>query len=360
MVRSSRQRTPVIDLTLLRIRAFALSNGVTVVMASGFYAYTLCNVLFLTTVWRYSILNAGLALMPGPFVAMAVAGPASRAVERLGHRAILVPGALVWAGGMLYFATRLGVSPDFLGEWLAGMVILGIGAGMTFPTLSGAAVGSVPGPRFAVATSLNSVARQVGAALGVAILIAIIGKPTPAQALHVFQHGWLFAGGCFLAGSLACLALVVTRPGADAPEVESDRIAAPAQGEDPADRQAGVPQLPSLAESEGEQAVVVAQSVAEFLRNVPVFAALSADDAGADRRAGERRQPAPWRVAVPRGRSGGRGIRRAGRPPRGDPGRTGVRRRSTRSLAGRCSGSSRCSATRCAAPRFARCATPSS
>ena len=48
-LRSSRQRTPVVDLSLLRIRAFALSNGVTIVMASGFYAYTLCNVLFLTT-----------------------------------------------------------------------------------------------------------------------------------------------------------------------------------------------------------------------------------------------------------------------------------------------------------------------
>ena len=89
----------MIDLSLLRIRAFALSNGVTVVMASGFYAYTLCNVLFLTSVWRYSVLKAGLALMPGPFVAMAVAGPASRAVGRLGHGAIVVPGALVWAGG---------------------------------------------------------------------------------------------------------------------------------------------------------------------------------------------------------------------------------------------------------------------
>ena len=76
--RSSRHRTPVVDLSLLRIRAFALSNGVTIVMASGFYAYTLCNVLFLTGVWRYSILKAGLALTPGPFVAIAVAGPASR------------------------------------------------------------------------------------------------------------------------------------------------------------------------------------------------------------------------------------------------------------------------------------------
>ena len=66
VLRSSRQRAPVVDLSLMRIRAFSLSNGVTVVMASGFYGYTLCNVLFLTTIWRYSILKAGLALTPGP------------------------------------------------------------------------------------------------------------------------------------------------------------------------------------------------------------------------------------------------------------------------------------------------------
>ena len=88
---SSHQRAPVIDLSLLRIRSFALSNGVTVVMASGFYAYTLCNVLFLTSVEHYSVLTAGLALTPGPFMAMAVAGPASRLVERVGHRVVVFP-----------------------------------------------------------------------------------------------------------------------------------------------------------------------------------------------------------------------------------------------------------------------------
>jgi len=276
VLRSSHQRTPVIDLSLLRIRSFALSNGVTVVMASGFYAYTLCNVLFLTSVWRYSVLTAGLALTPGPFTAMAVAGPASRLVERVGHRAVIVPGALIWAAGMAYFATTLGVRPDFLGGWLPGMLILGVGAGLTFPTLSGAAVGSVPGPRFAVATSLNSVARQVGAALGVAVLIAIIGTPTALQALHAFEHGWLFAGGCFLAGALACSALVVQRASASdtlAGQVsESMRESAEALGEGALlDDRA----LPPLTESDGEHAVGEPQSVAEFLRNVPVFASLS-------------------------------------------------------------------------------------
>jgi EmrB/QacA subfamily drug resistance transporter len=278
VLRSSRHRAPVIDLSLLRIRAFALSNGVTIVMASGFYAYTLCNVLFLTTVWRYSILTAGLALTPGPLVAMAIAGPGSRLVERLGHRRVVVPGALIWTAGMVFFATTLGVKSDFLGGWLPGMVILGIGAGLSFPTLSGAAVGSVPGPRFAVATALNSVARQLGAALGVAVLIAIVGNPSPLDALRAFEHGWVFAGACFLFGAAACLWLVV----GDADEApESARLDAAAgalaagrptfaSGED-------LPELPSLAESDGERAAVASQTVAEFLCNVPVFAELSSE-----------------------------------------------------------------------------------
>ncbi len=269
--RSSRHRTPVVDLSLFGIRAFALSNGVTVVMAGGFYAYTLCNVLFLTGVWRYSILDAGLALTPGPIVAIVVAGPGSRLVERFGHRAVAVPGALIWAAGMAYFATHMQVSPDFLGRWLPGMVILGVGAGLTFPTLSGAAVGSVPGPRFAIASSLSSVSRQIGAAVGVAILIAIVGNPSPAQALDAFRHGWEFAGGCFAAGAIGCLALVLKRTGGrQTLEPVPRPLPAPTTGEEAAE-------LPSLAESEGRQAEVEPQSVADFLRHVPVFAPLSED-----------------------------------------------------------------------------------
>ncbi len=274
-LRSARHRAPVLDLSLLRIRAFALSNGVTVVMASGFYAYTLCNVLFLTSVWRYSILTAGLALTPGPFTAMAVAGPASRLVERVGHRVVVVPGALIWAGGMAYFAERLGIKADFLGSWLPGMVLLGIGAGMSFPTLSGAAVGSVPGPRFAVATSLNSVARQLGAAIGVAILIAIVRNPSPLQALHAFEHGWWFAGACFALGSLACLGLVVRGP-------EETTAGAGVGGGLGLNRSGASTReeiapfaLPSLLDANGERVLSEPQTVVEFLRNVPVFADLS-------------------------------------------------------------------------------------
>ncbi|HYB47323.1 MAG TPA: MFS transporter, partial [Streptosporangiaceae bacterium] len=159
-------RSPVLDLSLLRIRTVSAANAMTVIGAAGFYGYTLANVLFLTGVWRYSVLQAGLALTVGPLVAVVVAGPASRLAQRIGPRPVLVAGGLFWGGAVLWFVERAGTRPDFAGQWLPGMVLLGIGAGTAFPNLTGTAVASAPGRSFATATGMNSVARQVGAALG--------------------------------------------------------------------------------------------------------------------------------------------------------------------------------------------------
>ena len=198
-------RSPIIDLSLLRIRTFSVANAMTVIGAAGFYGYTLSNVLFLTGVWRYSVLQAGLALTVGPVVAVVVAGPASRLAQRIGPRPVLVAGGLLWGGAVMWFVERVGMTPDFAGQWLPGMVLLGIGAGTLFPNLSGTAVASAPGGSFATATGMNSVARQIGAALGVAVVVAIIGTPTPATAYAAFQHAWTFGAVCLFAAGLGCL-----------------------------------------------------------------------------------------------------------------------------------------------------------
>ena len=190
---------------MLRIRTFSAANAMTVIGAAGFYGYTLVNVLFLTGVWRYSVLQAGLALSVGPVVAVVVAAPASRLARRIGPRPVLVAGGLFWGGAVLWFVGRVGVTPDFAGQWLPGMVMLGIGAGTLFPNLSGTAVASAPGESFAAATGMNSVARQVGAALGVAIVVAIIGTPTSATAYAVFHHAWAFGAVCLCVAGLGCL-----------------------------------------------------------------------------------------------------------------------------------------------------------
>src|SRR5581483_1964298 len=135
---------------------------------------------------------------------------------------VLLAGVLIWASGLAYLALRLGGEPDFLGAWLPGMAILGAGGGLTLPTLSGLAIDSVPGPRFAVASSLNSVASQLGGALGIAILIAIARE----EALGPLRDAWWVAGACILAGAVPC-ALLVARGAWGAPAEVAEEPAAP-------------------------------------------------------------------------------------------------------------------------------------
>ena len=73
-VRSARHPSPALELSLFRVRSFAVANVGVFVFSLGFYALLLGNVLFLTGVWHYSVLEAGFALTPGPLMA-ALAAP---------------------------------------------------------------------------------------------------------------------------------------------------------------------------------------------------------------------------------------------------------------------------------------------
>jgi NTE family protein len=173
----------------------------------GFFAMLLGNILFLTDVWQYSILHAGLAVTPGPLVVALVSGFAGRTAARTSFRTVLVPGALCFATGLAWFATQVGVEPAYLSQWLPGTLLIGLGIGLSFPVLSAAAVSSLPKDRFGVGSAVNQTARQVGGAIGVAILVAIVGDASsPNEALGHFQHLWLYgATMALLSGSIGSL-----------------------------------------------------------------------------------------------------------------------------------------------------------
>ncbi len=97
--RSARHPEPVLDLTLFRSRSFSVANAATVLYAMGFFAMLLGNILFLTSVWHYSILRAGLAVTPGPLVVAVVSGPAGRVAQRIGFRTVLLVGFAFFAVG---------------------------------------------------------------------------------------------------------------------------------------------------------------------------------------------------------------------------------------------------------------------
>ena len=112
--RSARHPEPVLDLTLFRARSFSVANAATFLYAMGFFAMLLGNILFLTSVWHYPILEAGLAVTPGPLVVALVSGPAGRTASRIGFRKVLLAGFTVFFAGLVWFATRVGLQDDYL------------------------------------------------------------------------------------------------------------------------------------------------------------------------------------------------------------------------------------------------------
>ena len=212
-VASSRaHRSPLLDPALLRIRPFLVGNLVTVLGGAGFYAYLLTNILFLRYVWGYSVLTAGLALVPGALVAAVAAAVLGPVAQRHGYRWVVVPGALVWMLAYVWYYARVGPQPDFLGQWLPGQVLSGLGVGATLPVVGSAALAAVPGGRYATASAVVSSARQVGGVLGIALLVIIIGTPTPATAATDIPHGWLLSIAVFAGAALVALGLGPVRP----------------------------------------------------------------------------------------------------------------------------------------------------
>jgi len=237
VLRSRTHPRPIVEPDLFVHGSFRIGNLGTLLFAAAFFSIVLGNVLFLTSIWGYTVLQAGLATLPGPVCTTVVSGPAGRLADRFGQRAVVVPGALIFAAGVMVLRSA-GAQPDWLGLWLPGSGLTGIGIGLAFPTLGSAAVRDVPADRFATASAVNAAFRQIGAVLGTAILVAIVGDPRSlGEALAVSDDAYLFAVLAGLASGLVTLALrpvgepaAVDRPPAAAEAVLADppvRAAAP-------------------------------------------------------------------------------------------------------------------------------------
>src|SRR5207302_976912 len=118
LLRSARHPEPVLDLSLFSIKSFAVANAASLVFAVAFFGQVFLAILFLTSVWGYSILAAALALTPSPALAALVAVPAGRLAARHGFAVVSAAGTLCYMAGMLWFALATGHRPDYLAGWL--------------------------------------------------------------------------------------------------------------------------------------------------------------------------------------------------------------------------------------------------
>ena len=167
-----RSRNPLFPFAIFRIKGLAAADATQLIAFAGFLSAFYFLTLYMQNVLGYTPIQSGSAYLPVTAGIVLAAGVSTQLIPRIGTRPIIVTGALVAATG-LYLLSRIPVDGTYLADLLPGLVIMSIGLGTVFVTVTTAANAGVPADKAGLAASLLNTSLQLGSALGLAVFSAI-------------------------------------------------------------------------------------------------------------------------------------------------------------------------------------------
>lgn len=167
-----RRREPMLDPRLFRLRGFGTGSAAITVQFLAFFGFIFIAMQYLQFVVGYSALKAAAAMLPFAAVMIPLARNAPRIAARIGANRAGAIGLLLMAAAMVMFA-QLAVEIDYL-VFAAGLVVLAAGLGLSSTPATTAIVDSLPVEQQGVASAVNDTSRELGTALGIAILGSVV------------------------------------------------------------------------------------------------------------------------------------------------------------------------------------------
>jgi len=167
----NRVAQPIVDFKLFKYRSFVAANITMFMFGIGIQGAFLILVLFFIQAQGYTQLGAAYALIPLPVASFIFSALAGRFNAKLNPRYMGIAGTVIVAIGLLSLVT-LGVNDGWLDTAWRG-IIIGAGMGLCFTTFPSMALSEIPFNRVGVASGVFNTFRQIGFALGVAILISV-------------------------------------------------------------------------------------------------------------------------------------------------------------------------------------------
>ena len=201
--------TPLMPLRVFRSRTVTVANLTQALMVAGIFGMFFLGALYLQRVLGYDAIEVGLAFLP---VALGIAGFSLRftpqLMMRFGAKRTLVVGLVLVAGGLILFR-RAPLHASYVRDLLPVMVLLGVGAGLAFPSLMTLAMSAATPEDSGLASGLVNTSQQVGGALGLAVLATLASTRT--NTLHVRGASTVSAltGGYHLAFTIAAALVIV-------------------------------------------------------------------------------------------------------------------------------------------------------
>jgi EmrB/QacA subfamily drug resistance transporter len=169
-----RTPTPMLDIDFFRNPRFSAASGAVMLTFFAMFGSLFLLTQFLQSVLGYSALEAGVRLLPMAAVQMVVAPMSARIVERVGSKIVVAAGLTVGALGLL-LASRLTAGASY-GDVLIALIVLAVGLALVMPPATESIMGSLPLAKAGVGSAVNDTTRQVGGALGVAVLGSVMSS----------------------------------------------------------------------------------------------------------------------------------------------------------------------------------------
>src|SRR5687767_1581301 len=222
VVRQARVANPLMPLRLFRSANVAGANLVQGLVVVGMFGMFFLGALYLQQVLGYDPLQVGLAFLPST-IAMGILsmGLSGRITMRFGAKRTLIPSLLFIGAGVLLFA-RTPVDGSYLADVMPAMILVGIGAGLSFPALMTLAMSGATPADSGLASGLVNTSAQVGGAVGLAVLATLASERTQGlvadgeaamAALNAGFHLAYVVGAAVLAAALVIAATVLRSEG---------------------------------------------------------------------------------------------------------------------------------------------------
>jgi EmrB/QacA subfamily drug resistance transporter len=172
VVWEARAAHPMLDLSLLRIPAFAAGNAAALFTMASISAGAFLVTQYFQLVAGYSPLQSGVRLLPFFATPMVIAPLAGRLSERIGLRPLIVTGQLLLGAGFLWVALAATAGAGYV-SLVVALAVAGVGVSMTIPTTPAAVFGAVGAEQMGRASGMNNMLQRLGAVFGVAVASSV-------------------------------------------------------------------------------------------------------------------------------------------------------------------------------------------
>jgi EmrB/QacA subfamily drug resistance transporter len=168
---------PLVPLSVFKVKNLAAADIIMLCVAAGLFSTFFFSTLYLQEVLRFTPVKTGFAFLPVPISIALMASNAPRFIKKLGYKKILMVAPLFTAAG-LFLLAHVPLSGGYFVHIMPGMILMGLGLGLTFVSVLVAATSGVAGHLSGLASGLVTTGQQVGGSLGLAVLTGIVASAT--------------------------------------------------------------------------------------------------------------------------------------------------------------------------------------